>query len=31
MVRFCTKILPSLDEALAYIREHFINQDCRQP
>jgi nucleoside 2-deoxyribosyltransferase len=30
MVRFCTKILPSLDGALTYIREHFINQDCRE-
>ena len=26
MVRFCTKILPSLDEAIAYIREHFVFQ-----
>ena len=26
MVRFCTKILPSLEEAVAYIREHFILQ-----
>ncbi len=25
MVRFCTKILPSLDDAVAYIRENFIN------
>jgi len=24
MVRYCTKILPSLDESIAYIREHFI-------
>jgi len=23
MVRFCTKILPSLDEAIAYIKTHF--------
>ena len=23
MVRFCTKILPSLEDATAYIREHF--------
>jgi nucleoside 2-deoxyribosyltransferase len=30
MVRFCTKILPSLDSAIAYIREHFINQDHRR-
>ncbi|AKJ64239.1 nucleoside 2-deoxyribosyltransferase domain-containing protein [Kiritimatiella glycovorans] len=26
MIRFCTKILPSLDEATRYIREHFIIQ-----
>ena len=26
MVKFCTKILPSLEEALTYIREHFILQ-----
>jgi nucleoside 2-deoxyribosyltransferase len=26
MVRFCTKILPTLEEAAAYIREHFVNQ-----
>jgi nucleoside 2-deoxyribosyltransferase len=26
MVRFCTKILPSLDESLNYILEHFVNQ-----
>lgn len=26
MVRFCTKILPSLDESLDYILEHFVNQ-----
>jgi nucleoside 2-deoxyribosyltransferase len=26
MVRFCTKILPSLDESIAYIREHFVFQ-----
>ena len=26
MVRYCTKILPSLDEAIAYIRENFITQ-----
>ena len=24
MVKFCTKILPSLDEAARYIRDHFI-------
>ncbi len=27
MVRYCTKILPSLETAIAYIREHFIAQD----
>lgn len=27
MVRYCTKILPSLDEALVYINEHFIQND----
>lgn len=26
MVRHCTKILPSLDEAIAYIRENFVSQ-----
>ncbi len=26
MVRFCTKILPSLESSLDYIREHFIIQ-----
>ncbi len=26
MVRFCTKILPSLDGAVTYIREHFIQR-----
>lgn len=26
MVRFCTKILPSLEDACAYIKEHFITQ-----
>ena len=30
MVRFCTKLLPSLDDAIAYIREHFVRQDCRR-
>lgn len=25
MVRFCTKILPDLDEACKYIKEHFID------
>jgi len=24
MVKFCTKILPSLEESLAYIQDHFI-------
>jgi nucleoside 2-deoxyribosyltransferase len=26
MVKFCTKILPSLDAAVGYIREHFLAQ-----
>lgn len=26
MVRFCTKILPTLDDACAYIKEHFVTQ-----
>jgi nucleoside 2-deoxyribosyltransferase len=26
MVRFCTKILPTLEDAIQYIREHFIFQ-----
>jgi nucleoside 2-deoxyribosyltransferase len=26
MVRFCTKILPTLEDACVYIREHFIFQ-----
>ncbi len=26
MVRFCTKILPSLEEAIEYINEHFVLQ-----
>ncbi len=26
MVKYCTKILPSLEAAAAYIREHFIRQ-----
>jgi nucleoside 2-deoxyribosyltransferase len=29
MVRFCTKILPSLDQAIGYIREHFLAHDHR--
>ncbi len=27
MVRFCTKLLPSLESACAYIREHFVIQN----
>ncbi len=26
MVRFCTKILPSLEDAIEYITEHFVTQ-----
>jgi len=26
MVRYCTKILPSLDAAIAYLRDHFITR-----
>ena len=26
MVKFCTKILPSLEEAVTYINEHFVQQ-----
>ncbi len=26
MVRFCTKILPSLETSIGYIREHFVQQ-----
>jgi len=26
MVRFCTKILPTLEKATAYLKEHFITQ-----
>ena len=26
MVRFCTKILPTLEESVVYIREHFVFQ-----
>jgi len=29
MVRFCTKILPSLEEAIKYIKEHFVALDHR--
>lgn len=31
MVKYCTKILPSLETAIAYIREHFIVQDHGEP
>ena len=27
MVRFCTKILPDLESATSYIREHFVTQN----
>ncbi len=26
MVKFCTKILPTLEDAIAYINEHFVQQ-----
>ncbi len=26
MVKYCTKILPSLEDAIRYIKEHFVNQ-----
>jgi nucleoside 2-deoxyribosyltransferase len=29
MVKFCTKILPSLEEALVYIRQHFTADSLR--
>ena len=29
MVRYCTKILPSLDAATAYISDHFVQLDVR--
>ena len=29
MVRYCTKILPTLGEAILYIQEHFLNLDRR--
>ena len=29
MVRYCTKILPSLDAATTYIRDHFVQFDVR--
>ena len=28
MVKFCTKILPSLEQAIDYIQDHFILQHC---
>ncbi len=27
MVRYCTKILPDIDSAIAYIRDHFVHLD----
>ena len=27
MVRYCTKILPNIDSAIAYIRDHFVLRD----
>lgn len=29
MVRYCTKILPSLESAILYIRQHFVQQRVR--
>ena len=29
MVRYCTKILPSLESAATYLREHFVRRDVR--
>jgi nucleoside 2-deoxyribosyltransferase len=29
MVKFCTKILPALDDAIRYIRDHFIAHDLK--
>ena len=29
MVRYCTKILPSLESAVTYLREHFVRRDVR--
>ena len=26
MVKYCTKILPSLEQAIDYVNEHFVNQ-----
>ena len=31
MVRFCTKILPTLEEAIAYIRDNFVTLDHAEP
>lgn len=31
MVRFCTKILPSLEDAIAYIKENFVKLDHAEP
>ena len=31
MVRFCTKILSSLEEAIAYIKENFVKLDHAEP
>ena len=27
MVKFCTKILPSLEDAMTYVRDHFVTLD----
>ena len=29
MVRYCTKILPSLASAVTYLKEHFVRRDVR--
>lgn len=29
MVRYCTKILPTLESAAAYLKEHFVRRDLR--
>ncbi len=29
MVRYCTKILPTLESAVIYLREHFVRRDIR--
>ena len=29
MVRYCTKILPSLESAVTYLKEHFVRRDVR--